>query len=85
MELFIKQDGKCIYTGIFLNFTTNQGGIGSTASLDRIDSNKDYTKDNVQFVHRDVNKMKMDFSNEYFLYMCRLIADNQKKEIDETT
>jgi len=45
-----------------------------TASLDRIDSTKNYTIDNIQWVHKDVNKMKMDFSQEYFIEMCRLVT-----------
>ena len=37
-----------------------------TASLDRIDSSKGYTEDNIQWVHKDVNQMKMDLPEQRF-------------------
>lgn len=46
----------------------------TTASLDRIDSNRGYTQDNVQWVHKDVNKMKMDLNQQIFVELCRAIA-----------
>ena len=48
-----------------------------TASLDRIDSNKGYTIDNVQWVHKDINKMKMDLEEDVFIDNCKLIIENK--------
>ena len=48
----------------------------STASLDRIDSSKGYTIDNIQWLHKDINKMKWDFSQEKFLELCKKIVNN---------
>lgn len=76
-ELFKKQNSKCAMTNLDICFGKNQ-----TASLDRIDSSKSYTIDNVQWVHKDVNYMKMDFSIERFLFLCNLIT---KKAQDETS
>ena len=45
-----------------------------TASLDRKNSSLDYTKDNIQWVHKDVNYMKMSLSEKYFIKLCKLIA-----------
>ena len=45
-----------------------------TASLDRIDSNKSYTKNNIQFLHKDINKMKMDLDQNLFIQYCKAIA-----------
>jgi hypothetical protein len=55
----------------------------NTASLDRIDSNKGYTEDNVQWVHKDINMMKMDLSEAQFKYYCKLIAayDNHEPSL----
>ena len=47
-----------------------------TASLDRIDSTKGYSKDNIQWVHKDINCMKMDFSQQYFIDLCVKVAKN---------
>jgi hypothetical protein len=79
-ELFLKQNRKCALSDLVLDFTygRNRHHKG-TASLDRIDSSKGYVKGNVQWVHKDVNWMKQDYSNDYFLSMCQRICDFQKQ------
>lgn len=52
---FAKQERKCALTGILLNFGE---GTNVIASLDRIDSFKGYTKDNIQWVHKWINVFK---------------------------
>jgi len=69
-ELWEKQEGKCKYTNLDLVH-------GKNASIDRIDSNKGYTEDNVQWVHRNINRMKSDFTEEYFVKMCRLVRSGR--------
>lgn len=72
-NLFLEQDRKCALTGFPLIFSMlNQGE--RTASLDRIDSSKGYIKGNVQWVHKDVNRMKNVFTQEYFIHVCKNIA-----------
>ena len=46
-------------------------------SLDRIDSSKGYTKDNVQWLHKDVNNLKMDFDQKEFLEWCKKIVKHK--------
>lgn len=77
-DTFNKQDKKCIYTGITLSLPqrTRSKRIGE-ASLDRIDSSKGYTTNNIQWVHKDINWMKQDFTNDYFVKMCRLVSENK--------
>jgi hypothetical protein len=72
-DLFLKQNKKCALTGMELHFSTYSGGNDGNASLDRIDSNKGYTIDNVQWVHKDINIMKMDLSAEKLIEYCKLI------------
>jgi len=72
-NLFLKQERKCALTGIILIFPNKSKG-SYTASLDRIDSSKDYTLDNVQWVHKDINIMKNKFDNQYFIDMCKKVA-----------
>jgi hypothetical protein len=64
-----KQDFKCAYTGENLN-VLNVLKSKSNASVDRIDSLLDYTKDNIQWVTKDVNRMKNIFSDKNFLDTC---------------
>ena len=54
----------------------------TTASLDRIDSNKGYVEGNVQWVHVDVNYMKLDYDQDYYINICRLIAKRMGDTID---
>lgn len=71
-ELYEKQDRKCALTGLPICFDKNNGE--TTASLDRIDSSGGYTIDNIQWVHKDVNKMKNAYDIEYFIKMCKLVS-----------
>lgn len=71
-ELYETQDRKCALTGLPLQHHHYNGG--GTASLDRINSTKGYTLENVQWVHKDVNKMKMDFPQDRFLEICQLVS-----------
>ncbi len=62
--LFQKQKRRCALTGRRIGFSP------MTASFDRIDSKKGYLTGNVQWVHRDVNRMKQEFSEAYFVKTC---------------
>ena len=83
-ELFLKQERKCALTGLpiyfdmDLDFLRRYGHQNGTASLDRIDSTKGYTPDNIQWVHKDVNKMKMDLPQEKFFSIIKQIYEHKK-------
>lgn len=75
-SLFIKQNKKCALSDMDLFFvrkSKSKSKVYSTASLDRIDSNKGYTLDNVQWVHKDVNIMKNKYDQKYFVEICNRI------------
>jgi hypothetical protein len=76
-KLWLDQDGKCVYTD-------RQLVHGKDASLDRIDSSFGYVVGNVQWVHADVNRMKSNFTEDYFLNICEEIVKNKlcKSKID---
>jgi hypothetical protein len=76
-DLFLKQDKKCALSGWPLEFPVGRSIHGGTASLDRINSNKGYTSDNVQWVHKDINKLKNAFDQDYFIQMCKAVAKNK--------
>lgn len=79
-DLFDKQQEKCAITGIPIQFTyKNARHVGfehNTASLDRIDSTKGYIEGNVQWVHKNINLMKMHLSQDDFIKFCKLVAEN---------
>lgn len=72
-DLFLKQNRKCALTGIKLWFKTTSVGK-SSASLDRIDNSKGYIVGNVQWVHKDINRMKNIYDETYFIEMCKCVA-----------
>lgn len=74
-SLFLKQERSCALSGVPIEFGKKGRELG-TASLDRIDSSIGYTEGNVQWVHKTVNQMKMDMSQEEFLDFCKKITDN---------
>ena len=77
-ELFLKQDRKCKLSGLELKFPISNKDRNYNASLDRIDSSLGYIENNVQWIHKDINMMKRIYNNEYFINMCKLIAENNK-------
>lgn len=82
-DLFIKQKGKCALSNLDISFKLGKNGRTKiNASLDRIDSSIGYVEGNVQWVHKDVNKMKMDFEESYFLDLCKKITDFNDKRLN---
>ena len=82
-QLYLKQNGKCNLTGWDIDFADgnkNHMKGGTTASLDRIDSSKGYVENNVQWIHKDVNFMKQEFTQDYIIKICKAIAEKNKSE-----
>jgi hypothetical protein len=73
-DMFKSFNGKCALTGwdISIEFKNEN------ASLDRINSEKAYTSDNIQWVHSMVNMCKNKYNQEKFVEMCVCIANKVK-------
>jgi len=81
-ELFEKQNRKCALSDMDISFSKTQKEQNTTtASLDRIDSSKGYTKDNIQWVHKTVNIMKNKFIEKDFINICKRITENKNKRV----
>jgi len=79
-HLFLEQDRKCVLTGIPLKIN-NRYAIkdhNNIASIDRIDSSKGYTIDNIQWVHKYINVMKWQLSQQEFIDMCNKVTEHNK-------
>ena len=79
---FQKQAGKCAYTGVELTLRNSKYIAGvkctrRTASLDRIDSTKGYTIDNIQWVHKTIQLMKNTLSDADFKAWCLRVTAYQ--------
>ena len=85
-ELYEKQNGFCAISGLNLTHETyaykdkehiiNRLNI----SIDRINSNLGYTKDNIQLVAAIVNRMKTDLPDPEFIKICSIITENNKNQ-----
>lgn len=80
-NLYILQDKRCALSGVdivFAEFSKYQ--IAQTASLDRIDSSKGYTIENIQWIHKAIQKMKWAYNEEEFIDWCVKIADHKGRK-----
>jgi hypothetical protein len=77
-NVFLKQKGLCALSGIPIYFHKTRNLNENTASLDRINSDGDYTIDNIQWIYKDLNFMKHKLSQERFKLLCYLVTiENQ--------
>lgn len=77
-NLYVLQNGKCAISGVDIKFSSRVSKpLDSTASPDRIDSNKGYIKGNIQWIHKVIQPMKMDLPQDEFIEWCRIIVQNQ--------
>lgn len=73
---YIEQDRKCALTGELIYFSKcRRNNQDKTASLDRIDSYKGYTLDNIQWVHKMINRMKQHYPQDLFIEMCKKVSN----------
>jgi hypothetical protein len=75
-----KQKGICPYTGILLKIPRSAYGWEKIpknflrASIDRIDSSKGYTKDNIQFISLMANYAKHEFDDSELIKFCQAVS-----------
>jgi len=78
-SLYEKQQGKCALSGLPIRFhNPGEKCTEQTASLDRIDSNRGYSMDNIRWVHKTINTMRTDLTDQEFLYFCQHITNFNK-------
>lgn len=80
-DLYKKQKGLCAISGIKMTHMaytrtkeTRHIMNDHNISVDRIDSNKGYTIDNIQLLCACVNRMKSDMTDYHFKTMCQIIT-----------
>ena len=74
--LWYIQDGLCNLSGEVLTFSRgrkNIGGLETNASIDRINPNKGYIKNNIQLVTKRVNLMKHTLTQDEYLSIIKAI------------
>lgn len=83
IELYLKQEKKCKLSGELLtyymgpNLTKNNYEKKFNITIDKIDNNKGYTKDNIRLIGKAIYKMKSHLSDNEFFHICQLICSNK--------
>lgn len=80
-ELYEKQNHFCYYTGREMNLI--KGDKERVVSVDRVDSSKGYTKENVVLCCQKVNIVKNDLSYQNFLILCEEVLKQSKLNIKD--
>jgi hypothetical protein len=80
-SVFEQQGGLCALSGVPIAFANDTSSISTntTASLDRIDSSKGYQPGNIQWLHKEVNRMKKNFDQDTFLRWCGTAALHSRR------
>jgi hypothetical protein len=85
-EQYEIQNKKCALTGQPIVFSKNTKELAhekaQTASFDRIDSMQGYIKNNIQWIHKDINLMKSDMNENSFIYWCKKIAEYNLHDVN---
>jgi hypothetical protein len=76
LNLLKEQNYLCAISKLPIELSRKWNKRKQTASLDRIDNNKGYIETNVQWVHKDINFMKYNYSEEYFVKLCEKVYKN---------
>lgn len=77
------QGGRCALSGLPMTGVAG-GGRGPDLcklSIDRVDSGRNYSRDNVQLVCLAVNMMKSTFTSEEFLFFAGHVHGHSKRKV----
>jgi hypothetical protein len=80
-EKYESQDGRCALTGLQFRLEA-ASGMGFrynplAPSLDRIDTNRGYTRDNVRLVCTAINLALNEFGEEFFAGLCKAYLEHR--------
>jgi hypothetical protein len=80
-QLFLAQERRCALSGVAIQFSriARTTVAEATASLDRIDSNRGYTPGNVQWIHKALQRLKNNLSEQEFLSWCSLVVAHHER------
>ena len=78
-ELIQKQNFKCALSGWDISFPETGVPQKCDASIDRIDSKKGYSIENIQITHKTINMIKNKYDNDFFIYVCKSVSKNANR------
>jgi hypothetical protein len=74
LKVYLDQGKVCSLSGIPIGWTRMEKS--HNISIDRINSDKGYTTDNIQLVYPKINMMKFTYSQDEFIDMCKLVSNH---------
>lgn len=82
-QIFLNQNRRCALSGDFIVMASSDtehriDPNSQTASLDRINSELGYSVDNSQWIHKDINRIKMNLDQIYFIHLCKKVAKHHE-------
>lgn len=78
-ELIQKQNFKCVLSGWDISFPETGTPQDCDASIDRINSKKGYSVENIQITHKTINMIKNKYDNDFFIYVCKSVSENANR------
>jgi hypothetical protein len=82
LDVWENQEGKCVYTGWDLETISWKKRFRNPRqiSIDRIDCNLGYTKENIQLVCMIANLAKNNFTDDQLFDFCKSVIENKARE-----
>ena len=74
--MYQEQQGLCALSGLSIGWS--RVGWDHTASIDRIDNELGYSRDNIQLVHKKINMMRGSLTVDEFKELCFCVANKEK-------
>lgn len=81
IDIYNKQNGKCFYSNLNMSLKKKGGIQYDTMSVDRIDSTKGYTKDNIVLCLNSINMFKAQHKLDDIKKVFRAIYMKEKNNI----
>ena len=81
------QLGCCYFSGVkleLMSYSKTKPSQIYSASLDRIDSNQGYIKNNIRWVSKSINYMKNIMTDEQVWELCEIIKESMNKKSQQT-
>ena len=73
LKVYLDQGKVCSLSGIPIGWTMVEKS--HNISIDRIDSTKGYSRDNIQLVYPKINMMKFTYSQDEFIDLCKRVSN----------
>lgn len=72
IDLWLSQDGLCYYSDLPMEIKPAES---TSVSVERLDSNVGYTRENTVLCCNAINRMKSDFTVDEFIHFCRSVSE----------